>query len=273
MIHPLLAAACLSLALMLGGCQLLDALPFGSGAHEPRLHGAAEARVQPVMYLGDEVGFTILQKSTIRTTCKIEFVHLNSEASRSYPIAFSKIESHRFPLVASELPGYSEDSLNRYRLSVSIRDDETPTDDGQRVSMDFGQEFVLVKDREIQLSPPKRPDTDWNNPTLWTPAGTLEDVEALAMEIASSDWRGQGVTLSSLKLENEWNSQVGVPGNAEVWQVVATGEFPRYVVTRDHNRLGRDALMKPNKLWMVLSRSAPVHVISVLAEEDPRETP
>lgn len=273
MIHPLLAAACLSLALMLGGCQLLDALPFGSGAHEPRLHGAAEARVQPVMYLGDEVGFTILQKSTIRTTCKIKVVHLNSEASRSYPISFSKIESHRFPLAASELPGYSEDSLNRYRLSVLIKDDETPRDDDHEVYMDFGQEFFLVKDREIQVSPPKRPDTDRHNPTLWTPAGTLEEVEALALEIASSDWKGQGVTLSSLKFENEWNSQIGVPGNAEVWQVVATGEFPRYVVTRDRNLQGRDAVMKPNKLWMVLSRSAPVHVVSVRAEEDPRETP
>ena len=266
--RPILAAACLSLALMVGGCQLLDALPFGSSTHGPRLHGAAEARLQPVMYLGDEVGFTILQKSTIRTTCKIEFVHLNSEASRSYPIAFSDLKSHRFPLVVGELPGYSEDSLNRYRLTISIKDDEIPTDNDHEATMNYDQEFFLVADREIQSIPSRRPYPDRTNPTLWNPAGSLEALDALAMEIASGDWKGQGVTLTRQKFEAEWTSQVGIPSNAELWEVITTGQFPRYAINAEFNLLGRHAVMQPTKLRMVLSRSEPVHVVSIWAEED-----
>lgn len=253
--RSLLAAVCLFVSLTAGGCDLLNGLPFGMGGNQPSYLGAAAPKVQSVMYLGDAIGFTILQKPTMPTNVTIELSHLSAEASRSFELPFSELEAFTVPLEAKELPGYAEDAINRYRLSIAL----TTKSDGQ---MTDSKEFLVLRDRSI-LNPPSRPET--LDPGL--PEGsevTVELLESLAKTIATTDWKGQGVTVTRHKFEDEAVAHFGYPEGTEVWAFDAAGEFPTFLLPAHLNFLGREALVTPNRVQVVLTRTNPVRVVGLM---------
>lgn len=268
MIRSLFVAACLCLAIALGGCQFLSGLPFITG--EPVRHYAAHVspQGQSVKYLGDTLGFTINQRPTRPTTVNIEFTHMNSQASRSFQPAFSDLETFTLPLAADELPGFSEDELNRYRLWITLTD----TSGNQQ---GISSEFFVVSDRSIQPIPRGRENSTSRVPTYAKAAGTVEGLEALAMEIATHDWKGQGVTMTRRQRSREeapsWLEERDERDDIDAWEFVAVGEYLRYAVPAEFNLLGRDAVMKPTRLRISLSRTEPIIVLAVWAEEVPLE--
>ncbi|MNK50777.1 hypothetical protein D3C87_696620 [compost metagenome] len=263
--RPFLAAACLLFSLALGGCQLLNGTISGTEQDTRRLLPGATPQTQSVMYLGDTVGFTIDQKPTMPTTTQIELLHLGSEASRSFQLPFSDLETFTMALKEDKLPGYQEDALNRYRLTILMEPEAEPPVMNSR-------EFFVVSDRSIQAIPPRRDNSNARVPTYAKAAGTVEALEALAMEIATRDWKGQGVTMTRRQLSQEEAAfSLSERDDLEAWEFVAMGEYPRYAVPSEFNLLAGDAVMKPTWLRISLSRTEPIYVLSILAVEEPLE--
>jgi hypothetical protein len=259
--RPLLAATGLSLALALGGCQLLDALPFGR-SHPPVLYsGGVTPETRPVMYLGDALTFKLEDTARPPESVIIDLRHLASGHTKRLRPAVSEIPAFTVPLEASELPAYREGELNRYRVSV--------TNPSLSMDPESSTEFWVVSDRSIQPPPQSPFSIGLSRPNEWKAGGTVDELEAHAKTLATSAWQGKAVTLTRRKLAQDerqnWN---GMPEEIEAWEFVVTGEFPQFVLTKDLNTLEKDAVVKPNRLRIVLSRSAPVYVLLAKAYEE-----
>lgn len=259
--RPLLAAACLSLALSLGGCHLIEGLPFGRGERHVLHTPGVTPVVRDVMYMGDALTFNLHVAPERLESLTIDLRHLASGHTKRLRPAVSEITAFTVPLETSELPAYRDAELNRYRVSV------TTTTEG--VATDTSSEFWVVSDRSIQPPPPRAVAMGGGLPHEWKAGGTIDELEAHAKTIATTGWKGQEVTLTRRKLAQDerphWN---GMPEETEAWEFVASGEFPRYVLPSDLNTLGHDAVVKPNRLRIVLSHSAPVYVLMMKAWEE-----
>ena len=257
MTRPLLVAACLSLALILSGCPLLETFGMGGRvALEPHVI----PQTQPLMYLGDALSFETITEPPLVGAARLTLLNEDSEETKGLQIPASELGKTLLKLEEAMLPGYAEEELNRYRLMIA-------TTDQKGRNMESGGVLWVVSDRGIQPPPQRRAANGTGYPEVWN-TGKVEVLEAFARAIAQEDWKGQNLTLRRRELPpGERPFKPRIPSHAVLWEFIAEGEFPRYALPRDLSGTGNATLMTPTSLKIVLSLSEPAYVITVTAHE------
>ncbi len=261
--HRCLTAVFLLLALTLGGCQLLEGLSFGSGGRAPYVSHVSPI-TQGLMYPGEIVRFEVNKAIPLAGTARLTLRHRDTDETRILEVPASELADFTLKLEADKLPGYVDDALNRYRLSI-----ETKSASGK--PEETGGDFWVVSDRSI-LPPPRRLIASGvGYPESWTSGETLEGLEALVDTIAAGEWAGTELSVSRRELPpDERPPMPRIPKDAVLWEFLVTGEFPKYALPADLSGKGQDGLMKPTTLKLVLSLSKPIYVISTKAFEAER---
>ncbi|MNR89465.1 hypothetical protein D3C72_204310 [compost metagenome] len=255
--RPLLAAACLSLALTLSGCPLLETFGMGGRVSLPP---HVTPQTQPLMYQGDVLSFETITEPPLIGTARLTLLNEDSEATKGLEIPASELGKTMLKLEDDLLPGYAEEALNRYRLMIA-------TTDQKGRNMESGDVLWVVSDRSIQPPPQRRAANGTGYPEVWN-TGKVEDLEAFAMAIAQEDWKGQNLTLQRRELApGERPFKQRIPSHAVLWEFIAEGEFPRYALPADLSGTGNATLTTPTSLKIVLSLSEPAFVITVTAHE------
>lgn len=256
-----LAAACLLLSLTLGGCQFLNGLPFGRGGR-PIFTEHVTPVTQPLMYLGEVVTFEVVSLTPLAGTAQIALRNHASDETRTQEVPASELADATLKLEADALPGYSENALNRYRLTIA-------TKDASGEAREAGGELWVVGDRRILPPPKRRLASGIGYPEAWPMEGNVDALEAFATAIAEDDWAGQQLTMTRRKLSHdEKPTMPRVPDEAVLWEFLVRGDFPTYALSKEVSGTGQDGVMTPTTLKIVLSLSEPIYVISVKAFEE-----
>ncbi|HEY9724675.1 MAG TPA: hypothetical protein V6D47_21920 [Oscillatoriaceae cyanobacterium] len=210
-------------------------------------------------YLGDKLTFTVTGEAPDGTLTMTLTPPSGPPIVKQ--IAYKDLSDFSLPLDPAHVTGLADVSLQTLKVQLTYENTtETHT-------------VQLVADHDVQQSPLLRATgkaPQGSDPNDWTASASDADLEPLARDIATTDWKGQNLTITHQAISSAQAPTMPnqtIPDGVVLEEFDVKGTFPKFLVPAVASSTGADAVMQPTELKIVLSQTEMIHVVSLKAYE------
>lgn len=208
------------------------------------------------LFIGDTLRFDV-QGQPVEGSLQLTVRAGATGKELSKTIAYGDLATFQLALDQANVPGLTNDPVQK--LTITFQYGNTT---GQR-------EVHLIRDRDVQPTPLLRAGGPGNAGEFGAPA-SAEALEAFALEIAKTDWKGENVAVTSRAMTKaELNLDPirasTIPDTVSLREFELRGRYPKYLIPDSVSGTGKAEVMAPTRVVVVLSESTPIQVVSMKA--------